>query len=132
MNWEAVGAVAELLGALGVIASLIYLATQVRQNSRLLRASAIQSAASNTASGFVSTLAGNLDAAKVVVRGRDRPEALRRMRDALAGFEVGGVPTTLAFHRMLLETDDFVHSRFNTRWLADHDDLMATAGSNIP
>ena len=29
MNWEAIGAVAELLGAIGVIASLIYLATQI-------------------------------------------------------------------------------------------------------
>ena len=32
MNWDAIGAIAELLGAIGVIASLIYLATQVRQN----------------------------------------------------------------------------------------------------
>lgn len=30
MNWEAIGAVSELLGALGVIGSLIYLGTQVR------------------------------------------------------------------------------------------------------
>jgi hypothetical protein len=39
MNWEAVGAVAELLGALGVIISLIYLATQIRQNTRSVRMS---------------------------------------------------------------------------------------------
>ena len=32
MNWDAIGAVAELLGAIGVIASLAYLATQIRQN----------------------------------------------------------------------------------------------------
>ncbi len=30
MNWDAIGAIAELLGAVGVIASLIYLATQIR------------------------------------------------------------------------------------------------------
>jgi hypothetical protein len=35
MNWDAVGAIAELLGALGVIASLAYLAGQIRQNSRV-------------------------------------------------------------------------------------------------
>ena len=29
MNWEAIGAVAELAGALGVIVSLIYLAKQI-------------------------------------------------------------------------------------------------------
>ncbi|MBT8147873.1 MAG: hypothetical protein KJN90_13535 [Gammaproteobacteria bacterium] len=33
MNWDAVGAVAELMGAIGVIGSLIYLATQVRTSN---------------------------------------------------------------------------------------------------
>ena len=40
MNWDAIGAIAELLGAVGVIASLVYLASQIRQNSKLLRSSA--------------------------------------------------------------------------------------------
>ena len=34
MNWDAIGAVAELLGAGGVIVSLIYLAIQIRRNTR--------------------------------------------------------------------------------------------------
>jgi hypothetical protein len=34
MNWEALGAIAEALGAVGVIATLVYLASQIRQNSR--------------------------------------------------------------------------------------------------
>ena len=34
MNWDAIGAAAELLGAIGVIASLLYLAAQVRQGTR--------------------------------------------------------------------------------------------------
>ena len=42
MNWEAIGAVAELIGAVGVIGSLVYLAVQIRQNTRSLRASAYQ------------------------------------------------------------------------------------------
>jgi hypothetical protein len=33
MNWEAVGAVAELIGAFGVIVSLVYLAKQIKANS---------------------------------------------------------------------------------------------------
>ena len=33
MNWDAIGAVAEALGALGVIASLVYLATQLKSNA---------------------------------------------------------------------------------------------------
>lgn len=42
MNWDAVAAVAELLGAAGVIASLLYLAVQVRQNTRQTRLAAQQ------------------------------------------------------------------------------------------
>jgi len=49
MNWDAIGAIAELLGAVGVIASLVYLAGQIRhsreqmsQNTRALRAGTYQ------------------------------------------------------------------------------------------
>lgn len=34
MNWDAIGAIAELVGAVGVVASLIYVATQVRHSTR--------------------------------------------------------------------------------------------------
>ena len=49
MNWDAIGAIAETLGAVGVIASLVYLATQIRhsrdqmsQNTRAMQAGAHQ------------------------------------------------------------------------------------------
>jgi predicted secreted protein len=42
MNWDAIGAIAELLGAIGVIASLVFLAMQLRQNTHALRAGAYQ------------------------------------------------------------------------------------------
>ena len=42
MNWEALGGVAELVGAIGVIATLFYLAVQIRQNTRTIRAAAFQ------------------------------------------------------------------------------------------
>jgi hypothetical protein len=41
MNWEAIGAFAELLGALGVFGSLLYLAIQIRQNTKALRGTTI-------------------------------------------------------------------------------------------
>jgi hypothetical protein len=40
MNWEAVGALSELLGAVAVVASLVYVAAQVRQNTRALQRTA--------------------------------------------------------------------------------------------
>ncbi len=42
VNWDAVGAIAELVGAIGVIASLVYLATQIRSNTRAIKVSAYQ------------------------------------------------------------------------------------------
>lgn len=43
MNWTAVGAIATLISATAVVASVIYLAIQVRQNSRTVAASTFQS-----------------------------------------------------------------------------------------
>jgi len=42
MNWEAIGAVGEVVGAAGVIATLAYLAHQIRQNSETARLNAGQ------------------------------------------------------------------------------------------
>ena len=36
MNWEAIGAVAEILGAIAVVVSLVYLAAQIGHNTRQL------------------------------------------------------------------------------------------------
>ena len=43
MNWEAVGAVAESIGGLGVILTLVYLALQIRGSNRVARAQSRQS-----------------------------------------------------------------------------------------
>jgi hypothetical protein len=36
VNWDAIGAVAEVIGALAVLITLIYLALQIRQNTRAI------------------------------------------------------------------------------------------------
>jgi hypothetical protein len=38
MNWEAIGAVGEIVGALAVVVTLAYLAIQIRQTNRIARA----------------------------------------------------------------------------------------------
>lgn len=43
MNWEAFGAIGEFVGAIGVIASLLYVGVQVRQNTRSVRAATYDS-----------------------------------------------------------------------------------------
>ena len=37
INWEAAGTIGEIVGAIAVFATLVYLARQMRQNNELLR-----------------------------------------------------------------------------------------------
>ena len=43
MNWDAIGSIAEAAGAIGVIATLAYLAVQVRENSSWMQRQALDS-----------------------------------------------------------------------------------------
>jgi hypothetical protein len=48
MNWNAIGAIAEALGALAVLASLIYLAAQIRQNTQMMKSAIRQQLTTST------------------------------------------------------------------------------------
>ncbi|MGE5275427.1 MAG: acetyl-CoA carboxylase biotin carboxylase subunit [Acidobacteriota bacterium] len=55
--------------------------------------------------------------AKLVVTGRDRPEAISRGKRALDLFVVEGVKTTISMHRRILDDPDFVNGRLSTRFM---------------
>ncbi len=57
--------------------------------------------------------------AKLLVVATDRPTALARLRRALAEFEIGGVQTTLPFHRWLAEDPAFAGARLSTSFVAE-------------
>ena len=57
--------------------------------------------------------------AKLIVHGKDRAEAISRMRESLRAFDVQGVPTTIAFHHDVLSQADFAEGRVNTRWVEE-------------
>lgn len=65
MNWDAIGAVGEILGALAVFASLMYLAAQIRGQRKQARASAFQEIGIATAAGW-SVLAQNRELSDAV------------------------------------------------------------------
>jgi acetyl-CoA/propionyl-CoA carboxylase biotin carboxyl carrier protein len=73
--------------------------------------------------GYVKgdTVPGAFDSllAKLVVTGATRAEAIERSRRALAEFEVGGMPTIIGFHRVVLEDPAFTAEPFSvhTRWI---------------
>lgn len=58
--------------------------------------------------------------AKCIVYGKDRTEAIERMKRALGEFVVDGVHTTIPFHLRLLEHEKFVEGDFNTKFLEEH------------
>jgi acetyl-CoA/propionyl-CoA carboxylase biotin carboxyl carrier protein len=57
--------------------------------------------------------------AKLVVSGEDREAARRRMLRALDEFHVEGVPTTMPFHRWVLQTPDFRDGTVHTKWVEE-------------
>ena len=54
---------------------------------------------------------------KLIVHGADRAECLERLRKALAGLTVAGIPTTVPLHAALAVDPDVVAGRFDTRFL---------------
>lgn len=56
MNWDAIAAIAELLAALGVIGSLIYLATQIRQNSQSVKSESVRQLLGQSSDLFLGTI----------------------------------------------------------------------------
>ena len=64
MNWDALGAIAELIGAIAVVATLIYLAAQIRQNTLSNRNAALQTVSSQYAD-WLSTIIENEAVARI-------------------------------------------------------------------
>ena len=55
---------------------------------------------------------------KFAVLGRDRPEAIDRMRRALAEYEVAGIKTTLPFFREVMEDEEFQSGKLDTGFIS--------------
>ena len=62
--------------------------------------------------------------AKLIVRGANREDTLRRLRRALAEFRVEGIATTLPFFRALLDDEHFVSGSYTTGFVAERLDKL--------
>lgn len=82
MKWDVVAAIAELVGALGVVATLLYLSLQIRQNTKALRTATFQSII-GFATGFAQSIAQDGELARIFHAGitsfdaLDEPERFR-------------------------------------------------------
>ena len=93
MNWEALSAVAELLGAVGVFASLVYLAIQIHQNNRWLKQQAYQ-LSTNELRRWVSHFSDSRETSELFLRGQRNYEALdpiERLQFTMIVFEMCSV-----------------------------------------
>jgi len=57
---------------------------------------------------------------KLIVWGKDRDSAIKKMRRALDEFEVAGVRTTIDFHRKMMRNKDFINNNFDTKYLENY------------
>ena len=69
MNWEAIGAIGEILGALGVVITLAYLATQIQQNTLTSKVESKLTAA-NMNSEFLDLLILHPELQQLWIKGR--------------------------------------------------------------
>ncbi|HUG42667.1 MAG TPA: acetyl-CoA carboxylase biotin carboxylase subunit [Acidobacteriota bacterium] len=57
---------------------------------------------------------------KLIAHGKDRSEAIRRMRRALAEYKIGGVKTTISFFERLLSHPAFEAGDLHTHFIEQH------------
>ena len=73
MNWEAIIAIAEVIGAIAVVLSLIYVATQIKQNTEASRAQSINQI-NGQYGALMSQIAMNGDLAQIYRKATDGEE----------------------------------------------------------
>lgn len=57
--------------------------------------------------------------AKLIVRGKDREEAIAITKRALREFHIGGVKSTIPFHQYMMENSDFLSSKYDIKYIDD-------------
>ena len=58
--------------------------------------------------------------AKLIVHGRNRREAIEKMKMALAEFWIEGITTNVTFQKAILNNRDFADGNVNTHFIENH------------
>ena len=109
VNWDAIGAIGEIVGSVAVIVTVAYLAVQIRQSGRAAKsASTNQSRAAVT--DVLSGITGDSEAVKVYTTGMIDPDSLEkheRVRFDLTIFQMQRVIETIFYeYRAGLVTEE--------------------------
>jgi acetyl-CoA/propionyl-CoA carboxylase biotin carboxyl carrier protein len=81
----------------------------------------------DTVSQFYDNLVG-----KLIVWGKDRDTAIRRMLRALHEFRIEGIATTIPADIAILEHSDFAEAKHSTKWVEDVLDLTGVDSAPAP
>ena len=81
MNWEAIGAIGEIIGALAVFLTLAYLAVQIRQNTNAVRAAALD-ASVNSVTGIRAKIFSDAALMEIYLKGLANQEDLNEIDKA--------------------------------------------------
>ena len=127
MNWDAIGAIGEILGAIAVVATLIYLTMQLKQNSLQIRLGSSQTAASNY-SGRVIDVLSDPESLAVFRKGLQSFSALTHDEQARFHATMLGFQTTFATNRELYLEGVISESLFNG-WADDWVRILKCPGS---
>ena len=100
MNWDAIGAIGEIVGAMAVFLTLAYLALQIRQNTKAVQASAVDASVGKLNEARAS-MYENAEVARIYLQGLTNPDDL----DA-----EGQLRFRLLIHNILLAISN-VHSQ---------------------
>ena len=90
MNWEAIGAVGDIIAAIAVVVSLIYLAVQVQRGTNATHAASIQAAVAMDQE-FLLTLGSDPATAQLWASYLSNPEALSSEQKVQAHFLMGSL-----------------------------------------
>jgi acetyl-CoA carboxylase biotin carboxylase subunit len=63
---------------------------------------------------------------KLVTWGKDREEAIIRMKRALSDYQIAGIKTSIPFLGRIMETPDFTEGRYNTHFIANNEEILLT------
>ena len=67
---------------------------------------------------------------KLICWGRDRTEAIARMRRALKEFVVKGIKTSIPFHRVVMEHPKFIKGHYDTGFIDE--EILPGGGATLP
>lgn len=111
MNWDAIGAIAETVGAIGVIASLVYLAAQIRQNSRIGRLNAHQ-AISDSIARSMDPIFTDPELHRIWRKAGEHPEELTSEERERFGMFLYSLFGTFYNAHLFADLDSAIHGRY--------------------